>query len=261
MERLGFSCLNSGNCYAQKWKLTSAVNNLDLTITTLYPEAEMSLPFDFYEGTTTITGTVNGQAITGKGFAELLQTYENPSINISYPNGNGFNTANAITWELANPNEGNPITYELQYSTDNKNTYTTIANGLTVTAYNWNNPPVNNGENIWFKIIGSSVDGTLTGEVETGSGEAVTLSIAEIFSDDNLKVYPNPAGDFITVEFNNSASAYRYTIYNQLGQILSKKNVGSNKIFEVPIDNYSPGLYFLKLRTNSAYKSIKIMKK
>lgn len=261
LERLGYACLNSGNCYAQKWKLTSTVNKLDLTITTLYLEAELTFPFDFYEGTTYITGTVNGQNVTGKGFAELLQHYTDPDISISYPDGNGYNTENPITWDLNDPNEGRPITYELLYSTDNKNTYTAIASGLTETEYVWQNPSVNNGDNIWFKIMGKSIDGTLSGTVESSSASAVTLSVNDIFSEENLLVYPNPATDKLHIELGNITNNFNYIVYDQQGRALRTKNEINTRSTDIPLTDFSPGLYFLRLQTFKTSKSLPFLKK
>lgn len=261
LERLGFSCLNSGNCYARKWKLTSAVNNLDLTITTLFPEAELSLPFDFYEGATTITGTVNGKAVTGKGFAELLQKYTNPDITFTYPAGSEYNISNPISWNLNNPNDGCPVTYELQYSTDNKDTFTTIADNISENTFLWNNPPLNDGDAVWFRITGKSVDGTLSGITESTTSATVTSSLVDFFSEKNLKVYPIPADEKLIIKFINISDGYDYVIFDQLGRKLTEENNNTNPLNEVPLYNLSSGIYFLRLSNHSAKKTIKIIKK
>ena len=162
LERLEYAYTNDGlRCYAQKWNLTSPVNNLNLIIETLYSDSEVQVPFQFYEGATSITGTVDGVAVTGIGFAELLHTYEVPNLNITTPTR--WNNTIPFEWELANPDDGNPLQYKLEYANDGVN-YTEITSAITATTYLWNTASYADGDTFWLKLTGYSIDGTITGE-------------------------------------------------------------------------------------------------
>lgn len=164
LKRLEFSYSpDKQKCYAKKWQLTSSKNNIDLIITSLFSDSEVNLPVRFYEGTTSITGTVNGRSVTGKGFAELLHSYDEP--NIIFTNEGEWNNSIPIKWKLKNPDDGNPIKYSLEYSIDGQKTYNEIFSDISETHYIWNSKEIPSGNQIWFRLRGKSVDGTLKSSV------------------------------------------------------------------------------------------------
>ncbi len=131
----------------------------DIVIYTLHSGTEVQLPFRFYEGATTIAGTVNGISVTGIGFAELLHSYENPEIVIT--NTSIWNPATPLIWQIDNADDGNPLKYDLEYSIDNQQTFLPIASQLTDTFYYWNTSPIPNGDTCWIRVTGYSIDSTL----------------------------------------------------------------------------------------------------
>lgn len=164
IERLEYAYTpDNTKCYAQKWRLISSLNSIDLIITTLFTDSEVNSPIRFYEGVTKITGTVNGRSVTGKGFAELLHSYDKPAITIT--NSTAWNKKTPLKWELNNPDDGNPLQYDLAYSIDNQKSFLPIVSGLTATSYIWNTNVFSNGNKLWLKLSGNSIDGTLTSTV------------------------------------------------------------------------------------------------
>ena len=82
-------------------------------------------------------------------------------------------------------------------------------------------------------------------------------SINEI--ENNLKIYPNPANDYIKL----SAVGYQLSavkIYNHLGILVEEFEVNSNEI-EINISNYNSGIYFVEINTEKENNIIKIIKK
>ncbi len=70
-----------------------------------------------------------------------------------------------------------------------------------------------------------------------------------------LFVYPNPASTNITIEYHEST--FNYTIYNNIGQIMSsRKNVHHAALEDV--SDYAKGVYFLEieLQTTKTFKKI-----
>ncbi|PVD53441.1 hypothetical protein DC498_02670 [Terrimonas sp.] len=245
IERLAFNWMpDSAMCYSAKWRLTSAKNNLDLTITSNNNNSEITLPFRFFEGATTITGTVNGQAVTGIGFAELLHPYEHPALAIKKPAGEIFNAALPISWQLLNPDEGRPVTYDIEYSVNNKVTFTPIAQGVKDTFYLWNNSSLSNDDSIWFKITANSIDGKLKGTAVSTSPSAVMAGNADSLQ---IKLFPNPVSNDLFLQPGLPAnSVTQGKIIDINGRII---RVIPGNLFSSKIDvSFLPtGVYFLKL--------------
>ena len=82
IERQKFSYMeDSLRCYSQAWRISSQINDLDIILTAVKNDTEVKTPFRFYEGSVLAQGVFNGTEVTGKGFAELLHTYEKPHIS------------------------------------------------------------------------------------------------------------------------------------------------------------------------------------
>lgn len=261
IERLQFFCTpDAVNCYAKQWRLTSTNNNIDLTITALYETTEVQLPFRFFEGALEITGTVNGVPVTGVGFAELLHTYEDPEVAINSPSGGIYDVSQPISWDLNNPDDGRPVFYEIEYSTDNQNTFLPIASGLTQTSYLWQNPPLNENDEVWFKIIAYSVDGALTSTTISDAASMATLALTN-FSNTVLKAYPNPATQILNVDMSDMVSNINYEVLDISGKVVlrgSEQQVNGLKLDVVAL---ARGIYFVRLETEKNEDFIKFIKK
>lgn len=62
---------NTGIEYPSGWQVNFPAYAIDLTIEPIIPDQEMTLTFTYYEGATTIRGTMEGTAINGRGYVEL----------------------------------------------------------------------------------------------------------------------------------------------------------------------------------------------
>lgn len=255
IERLGFNRMSdSAMCYSNKWRVTSDKNKIDLVIGTKDKNSEVTWPFRFFEGATTITGTVNGNAVTGLGFAELLHSYENPEVAIKNPDGGIYKTSSPVSWQLINPDEGRPVTYNLEYSIDDKSTFESIAKGLTDTSYQWPSPVVKNGDKIWFKITAVSVDGKLQGTAISNSASSVMLAGT---ANKKIKLFPNPVDGNLYIEpgFEMNNPACKIIDVNGRVIYVIKSNSMSNKI---DVSFLQTGVYFLKIEgENEALKFLK----
>ncbi len=256
IQRLGFNRMpDSAKCYADKWRLTSEKNKIDLTISTKDKNSEVTWPFRFFEGATSITGTVKGNTVTGFGFAELLHSYENPQVVLKNPDGGIYKTSDPVSWQLANADEGDPVTYNLEYSIDAKATFKSIALGITDSFFHWNNPIVKNGDNIWFKITALSVDDKLQGTAISKS--ASTVAIADAVNN-KLKLFPNPADGNLFLEPGFQMNNPACKIIDVNGRVIYtiKNNSISNKI---DVSYLQPGVYFLKIEGEK--EALKFLKK
>ena len=81
IERLdSWASPTTGNEYGTLWRVREEAHDLDLEITARYPEQEIrvfedfeGIDFDFWEGGTTVSGHMAGEAVSGTGYAELVR--------------------------------------------------------------------------------------------------------------------------------------------------------------------------------------------
>ena len=256
IERLGFNRMpDSQMCYADKWRLTSEKNKIDLTITTTHKNSEVQFPFRFFEGATGISGKVNNVDVTGFGFAELLHSYAPPTLSIKYPDAGVFDSEIPVNWQLLNPDDGRPVTYDLSYSIDNKVSFTSIAEGISDTSYLWKNAAVKPGEVIWFKIVARSVDNTLTGTVISKAASNVVSGRSS-----TLRLFPNPVSAVLYFEPSFQMDNPACSIIDETGKAVRiyKSNSLSNRI---DVSFLPKGIYFFRIEKGSKPETIKFIKK
>ncbi|WP_339916394.1 lipocalin-like domain-containing protein [Yeosuana marina] len=248
--------------YSKKWRLTSTSKNIDLTITANHTDSEVNitqLSFRFFEGSVSVSGTINGTTVSGVGFAELLHDYENPDVSITSPSGGVYNTSNPITWTVNNPDDGRPLLYDLEYSTDNSN-FTSIATGLTNPSYTWDGSGITNGESVWFKVTSYSVDNTLKSEVISSSSSSATLSAVN-FDKNDVMVYPNPVENDMILNFQSILTGSTIKIMDINGRVLSTKKTDNSLVQKINTQFLSQGLYFLQVNSDNFHQVIKFVKK
>lgn len=84
------------------------------------------------------------------------------------------------------------------------------------------------------------------------------VGVNEKYSENNqILVYPNPANDFVTIDFNSNTNDNLICIYNSLGQEISRLN-SSNTTEKVDISGFPAGMYLIKVNDNSYFKLQKI---
>ncbi len=257
IERLAFNYMpDSVMCYSSKWRLTSAVNNIDLIIATNHNNSEIQLPFRFFEGSTHVTGTVNGEEVTGIGFAELLHSYEQPEIDITYPSSGSWTAARAISWEIKNPDDGRPLHYYLEYSIDEKETFLTLATGLSDQFYFWEEPEIPAGSLCWFRITAYSIDSTLINTAISDNASEYDPNLTPLDKDlsENGKegvyqLYPNPAEDMIFLELNQKHPYLSYLIYDINGRTLRTQKIRATNRIQIDLKSLHKGIYFIGLKS------------
>mgnify|MGYP001954476220 CR=1 FL=1 len=218
------------------------------------------LSFRFFEGSVTVSGTIDGTSVSGNGFAELLHDYENPDVSLSSPIGGNFDTSMPITWVLNNPDDGRPVKYDLEYSIDNKLTFNSITTGLTNTSYLWDGSGLNNGDSIWFKIKAYSVDNTLISEVISAVSSMVTLDLNS-FESKKIKTYPNPVKDNLYLDLPDDFNQGNVQILDLHGRVLHLELIDKPGLNHLNIEFLPNAAYLIKFESNEFMEVFKFIKK
>jgi uncharacterized protein (TIGR03790 family) len=75
-----------------------------------------------------------------------------------------------------------------------------------------------------------------------------------------IKLYPNPSTGIFRVSFPSSQNSYA-SVCDLLGQILWRENwIASNKIHSINLQSQPTGIYFLKIKTGSEERMMKLVK-
>jgi len=82
-----------------------------------------------------------------------------------------------------------------------------------------------------------------------------TLSVENFYNINDLKIYPNPSSNFISVSSNSDFSFKNYSIYDVTGKKIISEKLKTNKINISKLQN---GVYFFKIEGNNLKKFIKI---
>jgi formylglycine-generating enzyme required for sulfatase activity len=79
----------------------------------------------------------------------------------------------------------------------------------------------------------------------------------------NFKLYPNPAGDVITLELltRNSDHPYQVEIYNELGRKLVAEEAPEWSSRQFSLKGFSPGLYLVKVISENQTQTLRFVKR
>jgi len=76
-----------------------------------------------------------------------------------------------------------------------------------------------------------------------------------------IKVYPNPTSDFVTVHFSKVVEKPTYFLFDLSGRMIQQKNIESTDE-KIDMTNYSGGSYILKLNSGQQpLQTFKIIKR
>ncbi len=98
------------------------------------------------------------------------------------------------------------------------------------------------------------IDTLKLGEYCFANGKSNVIGIKKIESEDNVKIYPNPANDKITIDFNSLPNEIICRIYSVDGKKVLEKNMtlspsatGEGRSEIIDISSFTKGYYLIKL--------------
>lgn len=96
------------------------------------------------------------------------------------------------------------------------------------------------------------------GNVEWGTPLVIT-AVDEKHAENNAKLYPNPASDFVTIEKNTSTKDLFFELTDLNGRKILSRILDSN-IKQIELKNLEPGIYLYTIRnSNTVYKTDKLI--
>jgi hypothetical protein len=104
---------------------------------------------------------------------------------------------------------------------------------------------------------GSTIENS---NVVSSSCSLVLATNENTISDSNIKIYPNPASELITIDRSDYFSNQNLDVQlvNSFGQVIYKANsIISN--YTIPVQSYPEGVYFLIVSNNESFKSHKVI--
>uniref|UniRef100_UPI0032176F75 InlB B-repeat-containing protein n=1 Tax=uncultured Draconibacterium sp. TaxID=1573823 RepID=UPI0032176F75 len=177
-------------------------------------------------------------------------------ILITPSDGERFFTNDTITfsWQQAEDPENDDMRYELYLKTESGDwrLWQTISgtiqhgHGESAQSYFWKVRAVDyRGAEGDFSEIRSFVVDWPT-------------SVEDINVNDQIKIYPNPTHQFLTIEFVNSYGHYHYELYDNIGRLIIQGETG-NKLGKIDLKGKVSGMYILKIYNNEFSKTEKII--
>ena len=159
------------------------------------------------------------------------------------------------------------------YSSGNGNTYSVDAlmsystNGSTWSdAYDdimTGNITVQNGGTVYFHIAPyfAGEMGTYLLDMTVNRTQAAPVGIEGAEIADLIKVYPNPAKEFVTIDLDQFADkVHLITLLTVQGQEVGSLNISnSEKVLQLPLEDLSAGVYFIQIHASQGILTKKII--
>jgi hypothetical protein len=115
----------------------------------------------------------------------------------------------------------------------------------------------------------TSTDGDTTvasgsdfGDSDTISFSTTSLSTASNSASNEIYLYPNPTSSVLTIYVSDTTDLpTSYSIYNNLGQMISQKTVSSEDDLTLSTSALSNGIYIISIKIDGNTKNLKFIKK
>ena len=157
---------------------------------------------------------------------------------------------------------------ELNYSINGGATVTSNVSGLSIAKFatsNINHPtkwtPTSTGVysiKMWVSKINGSTDADLSND-EINFDVTVLQSIGIQENEiDGLKIYPNPANDFITVEMNEANNTAEVEILNLIGQVVLRQSIDASTSSRINTSSLKAAVYLVKVSSNRKVSTRKV---
>lgn len=94
-------------------------------------------------------------------------------------------------------------------------------------------------------------------------GNVIGIGVEENVNSNGIKLFPNPAADFITLNLPVSSTSVNVNIFDVTGKVVStpvtENNNVNNTSYKLDISGLSSGIYFASINTNNTTKTLKFV--
>ncbi|TVZ54771.1 putative secreted protein (Por secretion system target) [Lutibacter sp. Hel_I_33_5] len=106
-----------------------------------------------------------------------------------------------------------------------------------------------------YKSYAINAEGTSYGSVKTFTTATTVLSSNDIFTSKNLRLYPNPVTDILTLKLSNQFKIKKMKIFTIFGKLIMESTTK-----KIDLSKISNGIYLVKIVTDKGTVSRKIVK-
>jgi hypothetical protein len=92
------------------------------------------------------------------------------------------------------------------------------------------------------------------------SNACASLGTEKFDSLDKIQLYPNPAKNIINISVSQSELPESFTVYNNLGQAVESRKIGSVNDLSINTSSYSTGVYLIKILKDNSSKTLQFIK-
>lgn len=172
---------------------------------------------------------------------------DNDYYKITLPTGYNYSISARLHDSYSSTN-GNTYTVDalVSYSTDGGNTWSEAYDDVILGTIS-----INNGGTVYFRVAPyfSGDKGTYVLTMNLNRTEISTTGINNTDISKEIKVYPNPANNYVIVDFNELSEVIdNLSIITIQGQVIKTITVNNNqKEINIALDDFSQGVYLINL--------------
>jgi len=107
-------------------------------------------------------------------------------------------------------------------------------------------------------ILITNIQGHLFTTAQIIDGPISIVSEAKLSPAFDVKIYPNPTTDKLTITYTEVAALKNVEIYNLLGRLIKRFPVQSTTSTTLSMEKFSAGLYLVKLNGKEQTKTFRV---
>ncbi len=126
-----------------------------------------------------------------------------------------------------------------------------VTSGYIILRNDLNGTLINFNPDFGSEVYHEFVIGDSYAAVQT---DATVTDNDNIINDNSIAVYPNPSSGIFNIEWNSNEnnSTTNYIITDISGKTIIEKNNISNSLFQVDLNQYPKGIYFIRIQSNES---------
>jgi len=206
IQRLAFWRDKRGLIFSHRWEFTDPLHNIRLLIQPVFDNQVASVlgSMPFFEGSCTVSGTWQGEKVSGVGYAELLHKYSPPKLQILLPaGGDVYQQTLPASWKVLNPDDGVPLTFLISLVNDSTKAVFPLLKTNTIKSISLPLNTIPPGLSYRLMIEATSVDSLLSAKAVS---KPFSVGKAAVSGVTVFPIFPNPFRKFTTLAFYRKAA-------------------------------------------------------